>query len=56
VDPGSARRRVHLIGATRVGNIEKNKPRLCAALSAALALAAPPDGSTLAEFTTKVPP
>ena len=42
------------IGATRVGGIDMNKPRLRAALSAALALAAAPGGFTVAEFTTKV--
>ncbi|MGH3864523.1 MAG: hypothetical protein ACRDQ4_00010 [Pseudonocardiaceae bacterium] len=42
------------IGATRVGGIDMNKPRLRAALSAALALAAAPDGFTVAEFTAKV--
>jgi hypothetical protein len=34
------------IGATRVGGIDLNKPRLRAALSAALALAAAPAGFT----------
>jgi hypothetical protein len=42
------------IGATRVGGIDLNKPRLRHALSAALALAAAPTGFTVAEFTAKV--
>jgi hypothetical protein len=42
------------IGATRVGGIDLNKPRLRAALSAALALAAAPAGFTVTEFTTKI--
>jgi hypothetical protein len=42
------------LGATRVGGIDLNKPRIRAALSAALALAAAPHGFTVAEFTAKV--
>jgi len=43
------------VGATRVGGIDLNKPRLRAALSAALALAVAPDGFTVAEFTRRRP-
>ncbi len=42
------------IGATRVGGVDLNKPRIRAALSAALALSAAPGGFTVTEFTTKV--
>ena len=42
------------IGATRTGGIDLNKPRIRAALSAALALAAAPRGFTVADFTAKV--
>jgi hypothetical protein len=42
------------IGAPRTGGIDLNKPRIRAALSAALALAAAPHGFTVAEFTAKV--
>ena len=42
------------VGATRAGGIDLNKPRIRAALSAALALAAAPRGFTVAEFTAKV--
>jgi hypothetical protein len=42
------------LGATRTGGIDLNKPRIRAALSAALALAAAPRGFTAAEFTAKV--
>ena len=42
------------IGVTRTGGIDLNKPRIRAALSAALALAAAPRGFTVAEFTAKV--
>jgi hypothetical protein len=42
------------IGATRTGGIDLNKPRIRAALTAALALAAAPHGFTVAEFTAKV--
>ena len=41
------------IGATRTGGIDLNKPRIRAALAAALALAAAPHGFTVAEFTAK---
>ncbi len=42
------------LGATRTGGIDLNKPRIRAALSAALALATAPRGFTVAEFTAKV--
>jgi len=42
------------LGATRTGGIDLNKPRIRAALSAALALTAAPSGFTVAEFTAKV--
>src|SRR6516225_6670307 len=42
------------IGATRAGGIDLNKPRIRAALSAALALASAPHGFTIAEHATKV--
>jgi hypothetical protein len=42
------------LGATRVGGIDLNKPRIRAALAAALALTAAPSGFTVAEFTAKV--
>jgi hypothetical protein len=42
------------IGATRVGGIDLNKPRLRAALHAALALAPLPDGFTAGQFTARV--
>ncbi|HXP19448.1 MAG TPA: hypothetical protein VN840_07365 [Streptosporangiaceae bacterium] len=42
------------IGATRVGGIDLSKPRIRAALAAALALAAAPHGFTAAEFTARV--
>ncbi len=42
------------IGATHTGGIDLNKPRIRAALAAALALAAAPRGFTVAEFTAKV--
>jgi hypothetical protein len=41
------------LGATRIGGIDLNKPRIRAALAAALALAAAPRGFTVAEFTAK---
>ncbi len=41
------------LGATRTGGIDLNKPRIRAALSAALALAAVPHGFTVAEFTAR---
>ncbi len=42
------------LGATRTGGIDLNKPRIRAALAAAMALAAAPHGFTVAEFTAKV--
>jgi hypothetical protein len=42
------------IGAARTGGIDLNKPRIRAALAAALALAAAPRGFTVADFTAKV--
>ena len=42
------------IGATRVGGIDLNKPRIRAALSAVLALAAAPGGFTVTDLATKV--
>ena len=42
------------IGATRVGGVDLNKPRIRAALSAVLALSAASGGFTVAEFTAKV--
>ena len=42
------------IGATRTGGIDLNKPRIRAALSAALALAAAPHGFTVADLAAKV--
>ncbi len=42
------------IGRTRVGGVDLNRPRMRAALSAALALACAPDGFTVAQFTAKV--
>jgi hypothetical protein len=42
------------IGATRVGGIDLNKPRIRAALAAVLALAAAPDGFTVADLAAKV--
>jgi hypothetical protein len=41
------------IGATRVGGVDLNKPRIRAALSAVLALSAASGGFTVAEFITK---
>jgi hypothetical protein len=41
------------LGVSRVGGIDLNKPRIRAALSAALALATAPRGFTVAEFTAK---
>jgi len=40
--------------ATRTGGIDLNKPRIRAALPAALALAPAPGGFTVAQFTAKV--
>src|SRR6478672_7796624 len=42
------------LGATRIGGVDLNKPRLHDALRAALALAPAPSGFTVAEFTAKV--
>jgi hypothetical protein len=42
------------IGATRVGGIDLNKPRIRAALSAVLALTAAPGGFTVADLAAKV--
>jgi hypothetical protein len=42
------------LGATRVGGVDLNKPRMRDALRAALALAPAPNGFTVTEFTAKV--
>ena len=42
------------LGATRVGGVDLNKPRMRDALRAALALAPAPNGFTVAEFAAKV--
>ena len=42
------------IGATRVGGVDLNRPRIRAALGAILALALAPDGFTVADFTARV--
>jgi len=42
------------IGATRVGGIDVNRPRMRNALTAVLALAVAPDGFTVADLATKV--
>ena len=42
------------LGATRLGGIDLNEPRIRPALSAAVALAAAPSGFTVAVFTAKV--
>lgn len=42
------------LGATRVGGIDLNKPRMRHALAAVLALAVSPNGFTVSEFTGKV--
>ena len=42
------------IGRTRVGGVDLNRPRIRAALAAVLALAAAPDGFTVAAFTAQV--
>jgi hypothetical protein len=42
------------VGVTRVGGIDLNKPRIRAALAAALALAAAPHGFTVAEHAARV--
>ena len=43
-----------MLGATRVGGVDLNKPRIRDALSAALALAPAPNGFTVAQFAAKV--
>lgn len=42
------------LGATRVGGVDLNRPRIRAAMSAVLALSVASGGFTVAEFTTKV--
>ena len=42
------------LGATRIGGVDLNKPRIRDALRAALALAPAPNGFTVAEFAAKV--
>jgi hypothetical protein len=42
------------IGATRIGGVDLNKPRIRATLAAVLALAAAPGGFTVADLTAKV--
>ena len=42
------------LGATRIGGLDMNRPRVRAALAAALALAVAPAGFTVAEFTAKL--
>jgi len=42
------------LGAARTGGIDINVPRIGAALAAALALAAAPQGFAVAEFTAQV--
>jgi hypothetical protein len=42
------------VGRTRTGGIDLNKPRIRAALAAVLALAAAPDGFTVADLAAKV--
>jgi len=44
------------LGATRVGGLDLNKPRIRASLSAVLALAAAPDGFTVAEVPARSTP
>jgi hypothetical protein len=46
--------RPSVIGATRVGGIDLNKPRTRTTLAAVVALAAAPDGFSVAELTAKV--
>jgi hypothetical protein len=43
-----------MLGATRVGGVDLNKPRIRDALRGALALAPAPNGFTVAEFAAKV--
>jgi hypothetical protein len=42
------------VGATRVGGIDLNRPRIRTTLTAVLALAVAPDGFTVADLATKV--
>jgi hypothetical protein len=42
------------LGATRVGGVDLNQPRMRDALAAALALAPAPNGFTVTEFAAKV--
>jgi len=42
------------IGATRIGGVDLNKPRIRSTLAAVLALSAAPDGFTVTDLTTKV--
>ena len=42
------------LGATRIGGVDLNKPRMRDALRAALALAPAPNGFTVAQFAAKV--
>ena len=42
------------LGATRTGGLDMNRPRVRAALGAALALAVAPQGFTVAQFTAQV--
>jgi len=42
------------LGATRIGGIDLNKPRIRSTLAAVLALAAAPGGFTVQDLTTKV--
>jgi hypothetical protein len=42
------------IGATRIGGVDLNKPRVRSALAAVLALAAAPGGFTVTDLTAKV--
>ena len=43
-----------VLGATRVGGVDLNKPHMREALRAALTLAPAPNGFTVAQFTAKV--
>ena len=43
-----------ILGATRVGGVDLNRPRMRDALRAALALPPAPNGFTVAEFAAKV--
>jgi hypothetical protein len=42
------------VGRTRVGGVDPNKPRMRAAMAAAVALTATPDGFTTMDFATRV--